>query len=67
MPWSLAGALTLLDLRSVAVTADGADFQRCRRQGSPRERYHPPYPQALPAIVALDAAAELSFKIAAPQ
>ncbi len=57
MRWSLAGAQTLLDGRSVAFNNAWDDFQRFRRQQSHLERYHAPYPDTLPDIVALEAAA----------
>jgi hypothetical protein len=57
MRWSIAGAQTLLDLRSVAFNDDWHDFQHFRRQQSHVERYHTPYPDTLPAILALEAAA----------
>lgn len=57
MQWSFAGAQALLDLRSVAFNGDWDDFQRFRRQQSHHERYHTPYPDTLPDIMALEAAA----------
>jgi hypothetical protein len=57
MRWSKAGAQSLLDLRSVAFNDDWVDFQRFRRHLSHRERYHTPFPNSLPDIVALEAAA----------
>jgi hypothetical protein len=57
MQWSFAGAQSLLDLRSVAFNGDWDDFQRFRRQHMHQERYHTSYPDALPDIVALEAAA----------
>jgi hypothetical protein len=57
MRWSSAGAQALLDLRAVAFNADWDDFQRFRRQQSHLERYHTPYPDTLPDILALEAAA----------
>jgi hypothetical protein len=57
MQWSFAGAQSLLDLRSVAFNGDWDDFQRFRRQQMHLECYHTPYPDALPDIVALEAAA----------
>jgi hypothetical protein len=57
MHWSFAGAQSLLDLRSVAFNADWHDFQRFRRRLVHQERYDTPYPDALPDIVALEAAA----------
>ena len=57
MQWSFAGAQSLLDLRSVAFNGDWDDFQRFRRRLVHQERYHTPYPNALPDIVALEAAA----------
>jgi hypothetical protein len=57
MRWSLAGAQTLLDLRSVAFNGDWDDFQRFRRRHSHLERYDFPYPDVLPDIIALEAAA----------
>jgi hypothetical protein len=57
MQWSFAGAQSLLDLRSVAFNGDWDDFQRFRRRQVHRERYHTPYPEALPDIAALEAAA----------
>jgi hypothetical protein len=57
MQWSFAGAQSLLDLRSVAFNGDWDDFQRFRRRLVHQERYHTPYPDALPDIVALEAAA----------
>ncbi len=55
--WSLAGAQTLLDWPSVAFNDDGDDFQRFRRRPSPLERDDFPYPDVLPDIVAVEAAA----------
>ena len=57
MRWSKAGAQSLLDLRSVAFNDDWDDFQRFRRPQSHQERYDFPYPDVLPDIVALEAAA----------
>ena len=57
MRWSLAGAQTLLDLRSVAFNGDWDDFQRFRRRQSHLERYDFPYPDVLPPIIALEATA----------
>jgi hypothetical protein len=57
MRWSKAGAQSLLDLRTVAFNDDWDDFHRFRRQQSHRERYDFPYPDTLPAIVALEPAA----------
>jgi len=57
MRWSIAGAQALLELRSVAFNADWDDFQHFRRQQSHLQRYHTPYPDALPDILALEAAA----------
>lgn len=57
MRWSLPGAQSLLDLRAVALNGDWHDFQRFRRQQSHLERYDFPYPDILPDIVALEAAA----------
>lgn len=57
MRWSLAGAQTLLDLRAVAFNDDWDDFQHFRRQQSHVERYHTRYPDSLPTILALEAAA----------
>ena len=57
MQWSFAGAQSLLDLRSVAFNSDWDDFHRFRRRQVHHERYHLPYPDALPDIVALEAAA----------
>jgi hypothetical protein len=57
MRWSKAGAQALLDLRSVAFNGDWRDFQRFRRRQSHLERYHLPFPDTLPAILALEAAA----------
>ena len=57
MRWSKAGAQSLLDLRSVAFNGDWHDFQRFRRLQSHRERFDFPYPDSLPDVVALEAAA----------
>ena len=57
MRWSKAGAQTLLDLRTVAFNNDWDDFHRFRRQQSHRERFDFPYPDSLPDILALEAAA----------
>lgn len=57
MQWSFPGAQALLDRRSVAFNGDWDDFQRFRRQQMHLERYHTPYPSALPDILALEAAA----------
>jgi hypothetical protein len=57
MRWSIAGAQTLLDLRAVAFNGDWDDFQYFRRQHSHLQRYLTPYPDALPDILALEAAA----------
>jgi hypothetical protein len=57
MRWSTAGAQTLLDLRAVAFNGDWDDFQHFRRQQSHLQRYHIPYPDSLPDILALEAAA----------
>ncbi len=57
MQWSFAGAQSLLDLRSVAFNGDWDDFQQFRRRPVHHERSLPPYPDALPDIVALEAAA----------
>ena len=57
MRWSIAGAQTLLNLRSVAFNDDWDDFQSFRRQQSHLERYQTPYPDSLPDILALEAAA----------
>jgi len=43
--------------RPVAFNGEWDAFQRFRRQPSPHERYHTPYPDTLPDIVALKAAA----------
>lgn len=57
MRWSKAGAQSLLDLRSVALNDDWDDFHRFRRQQSHQERYDFPYPDSLPDVLALEAAA----------
>lgn len=57
MRWSIAGAQSLLDLRSVAFNDDWDDFQRFRRQLSHLERYQSPYPTTVPDIFALETAA----------
>jgi len=57
MRWSIVGAQTLLDLRAVAFNGDWDDFQHFRRQQSHLQRYHTPYPDSLPDILALEAAA----------
>ena len=57
MRWSKAGAQSLLDLRGVALNHDWDDFHRFRRQQSHRERYDFPYPDTLPDVLALEAAA----------
>jgi hypothetical protein len=57
MRWSMPGAQTMLDLRAVALNGDWPDFQRFRRQQSHLERYRTPYPEIVPDIVALVAAA----------
>lgn len=57
MRWSLPGAQTMLDLRTVAFNGDWQAFQRFRREQSHRERYATPYPDSLPDILALEAAA----------
>jgi hypothetical protein len=57
MRWSLPGAQTLLDLRTVALNADWDDFHRFRRELVHIERYQTPYPDSLPHIFALEAAA----------
>jgi hypothetical protein len=57
MRWSLVGAQALLDLRSVAFNADWDAFQQFRPRQSHLERYDFPYPDVLPDIVALEAAA----------
>jgi Uncharacterised protein family (UPF0236) len=57
MRWSKAGAQSLLDLRSVAFNDDWDDFQRFRRQQAHTERYDFPYPDSLPDVFALEAAA----------
>ena len=57
MQWSFAGAQSLLQLRSVAFNGDWADFQRFRRRLVHQERYHTPYPEVRPEIMALEAAA----------
>ena len=57
MQWSFAGAQSLLDLRSVAFNDDWDDFQRFRRRLVHLERYHTPYPDGLPDMLALEAAA----------
>ena len=57
MHWSFVGAPSLLDLRSLAFNGDWADFQRFRRRLVHQERSATPYPDALPDIVALAAAA----------
>ena len=57
MRWSLPGAQTMLDLRTVAFNGDWLAFQRFRREQSHRERYATPYPDSLPDIFALEAAA----------
>jgi hypothetical protein len=54
MRWSLPGAQTMLDLRTVAFNDDWLDFQRFRRELSHRERYHTPYPDARPDISNLE-------------
>jgi hypothetical protein len=57
MRWSIAGAQTLLDLRSVVFNDDWHDFQHFRRQQAHLQRYSTPYPDTLPDILALEAAA----------
>jgi hypothetical protein len=57
MRWSRPGAQTMLDLRTVAFNGDWQAFQRFRREQSHRERYATPYPDSLPDILALEAAA----------
>ncbi len=57
MQWSFVGAQSLLDLRSVAFNDDWDDFQRFRRRQMHQARYSAPYPDALPDIMALEAAA----------
>jgi hypothetical protein len=57
LQWSFAGAQSLLDLRSVAFNGDWDDFQQFRRRQVHQERYHTPYPDALPDIMVLEAAA----------
>jgi hypothetical protein len=57
MHWSIPGAQTMLQLRAVALNGDWLDFQRFRRQQSHLERYQVPYPDSLPDIVTLEAAA----------
>ena len=57
MRWSKVGAQTLLDLRSVAFNDDWDDFQRFRRQQAHLQRFASPYPDALPDILTLEAAA----------
>jgi hypothetical protein len=57
MRWSLPGAQTLLDLRTVALNGDWDDFHRFRRELVHIERYQTPYPVSVPDIVALEAAA----------
>jgi hypothetical protein len=57
MRWSMPGAQTMLQLRAVALNDDWQDFQRFRRQQSHLERYQTPYPDTLPDIFALEAAA----------
>jgi hypothetical protein len=57
MRWSLSGAQTLLDLRAVALNDDWDDFHHFRRQLVHRERYQAPYPDSVPDIFALEAAA----------
>lgn len=57
MRWSKVGAQALLDLRSIAFNDDWDDFQRFRRQQAHRQRYSTPYPDTLPDILALEAAA----------
>ncbi len=57
MQWSFVGAQSLLDLRSVVFNGDWDDFQHFRRRQMHQERYFTPYPDALPDIVALEAAA----------
>ena len=57
MRWSMPGAQSMLELRAVALNGDWLDFQRFRRQHSHQERYQSPYPDALPDIFALEAAA----------
>jgi hypothetical protein len=57
MQWSFVGAQSLLDLRSVVFNGDWDDFQRFRRRLVHQERYATPYPDALPDMMALEAAA----------
>jgi hypothetical protein len=57
MRWSKVGAQALLDLRSIAFNDDWDDFQRFRRQQAHLQRYSTPYPDTLPDILALEAAA----------
>lgn len=58
MRWSKLGAQALLNLRSVAFNNDWDDFQRFRRQQAHLQRYPTtPYPDTLPDIFALEAAA----------
>jgi hypothetical protein len=57
MRWSKVGAQALLALRSIAFNDDWADFQRFRRQQAHLQRYATPYPDILPDILALEAAA----------
>jgi hypothetical protein len=57
MQWSLVGAQSLLDLRSVAFNDDWDDFQRFRRQQSHDERYFTPYPDIPPNSIAWKAVA----------
>ena len=57
MHWSIPGAQTMLQLRAVALNGDWSDFQHFRRLQSHLLRYQTPYPDSLPEIVTLEAAA----------
>ena len=57
MHWSHLGAQALLDLRAVAFNADWDDFQHFRRQQLHAARYHTPYPDDPPEVLALEAPA----------